>query len=69
MPRAEEVKCHLSTAREGVHEVQEEKGETREEVTELIREAIELHLEGLRDEGAPPPRPTSTGELVEVQAA
>ncbi len=44
-------------------------GETKEEVLSLIREAIELHLESLKQEGQPIPAPTSTSELVEVQAA
>ncbi len=44
-------------------------GETKEEVLALIREAIEFHLEGLKQEGQPIPAPTSTSELVEVQAA
>ncbi|NJL29868.1 MAG: type II toxin-antitoxin system HicB family antitoxin [Thermoanaerobaculia bacterium] len=44
-------------------------GETRREVLALIREAIEFHVEGLRDQGLPVPEPASTGELVEVRAA
>ena len=44
-------------------------GETKEEVLSLIRDAIEFHLEGLRQEGQPIPVPSSTSELVEVQAA
>ncbi|MFI5339568.1 MAG: type II toxin-antitoxin system HicB family antitoxin [Candidatus Methylomirabilales bacterium] len=44
-------------------------GETREEVTALIREAIEFHLEGLREDGHPIPQPSSSSEIVEVQAA
>ena len=40
--------------------------ETVEEVTELIREAIEFHLEGLRDAGEPIPEPTSRMAYVEV---
>ena len=44
-------------------------GETREEVLELIRQAIEFHLEGLRQEGLPVPEPHSYGEVVEVNAA
>jgi predicted RNase H-like HicB family nuclease len=44
-------------------------GETREEVLTLIREAIELHLEGLKEDGQPIPRPSSTGEVVEVEVA
>lgn len=43
--------------------------ETREEVLALIREAIELHLEGLRDEGRPIPPPSSSSELIDVEAA
>ena len=41
-------------------------GDTREEVSNLIREAIVLHLEGLREDGAPIPRAQSSTELVEV---
>lgn len=41
-------------------------GETAEEVTALIREAIEFHLEGLRDAGQPIPEPTTRLEYVEV---
>ncbi|MGE3270186.1 MAG: type II toxin-antitoxin system HicB family antitoxin [Chloroflexota bacterium] len=41
-------------------------GDTVEEVTELIREAIEFHLEGLRDAGEPIPEPTTRLEYVEV---
>lgn len=44
-------------------------GETKEEALSLIREAIELHLEGLRDEGQPAPLPSTTSEVVEVEAA
>jgi predicted RNase H-like HicB family nuclease len=44
-------------------------GETREEVLVLIREAIEFHIEGLKEDGLPIPAPTSTSELVEVEAA
>ncbi len=44
-------------------------GETREEVLELIRETIVLHIEGLRREGMPVPRPSSEGQFVEVEAA
>lgn len=44
-------------------------GETREEALRLIREAIELHIEGLREEGMPIPEPRSEGEVVEVGAA
>jgi predicted RNase H-like HicB family nuclease len=40
--------------------------ETVEEVTELIREAVEFHLEGLKDAGQPIPEPTSQTAYVEV---
>jgi predicted RNase H-like HicB family nuclease len=43
--------------------------ETRGEVLQLIREAIELHLEGMREEGLPIPEPSSTAEYVEIAAA
>ena len=43
--------------------------EMKDEVVRLIREAIEFHLEGLKDEGAPIPRPRSSSELVEVEVA
>jgi predicted RNase H-like HicB family nuclease len=44
-------------------------GETEDEARELIREAIELHIEGLREEGATIPPPSSLVEYVEVQSA
>lgn len=44
-------------------------GETKEEVLSLIREAIEFHIEGLKLDGQPIPPPSSTSEVVEVQAA
>jgi predicted RNase H-like HicB family nuclease len=43
--------------------------ETRQEVLELIQEAIEFHLEGLRQDGQPIPPPSSSVEYVEIQAA
>ena len=33
-------------------------GETKEEVLSLIREAIEFHIDGLKQEGQPIPTPT-----------
>ncbi len=42
--------------------------ETRQEVTALIKDAIDLHLEGLREHGAPIPPPASEGEFVETGA-
>jgi predicted RNase H-like HicB family nuclease len=44
-------------------------GETRDEALTLIREAIELHIEGLKKAGQPVPPPSSTGEVVDVHAA
>jgi predicted RNase H-like HicB family nuclease len=44
-------------------------GETKEEVLSLIREAIEFHIEGLKQEGQPIPGPVSMSELVDVEAA
>jgi len=41
-------------------------GETRAEVKRLIREAIEFHLEGMREAGEQIPEPASSVELVEV---
>jgi predicted RNase H-like HicB family nuclease len=43
--------------------------ETRGEVLELIQEAIEFHIQGLREEGQPIPVPSSSIEYVEVRAA
>ena len=36
---------------------------TRQEVTALIKDAIDFHLEGLRERGEPIPPPASEGEL------
>ncbi|NOZ11885.1 MAG: type II toxin-antitoxin system HicB family antitoxin [Gammaproteobacteria bacterium] len=44
-------------------------GETREEVLELIKGAIELHIEGLIEAGEPVPPPSSASEVIEVNAA
>ncbi len=43
-------------------------GETREEVERLIREAIDEHLDSLRESGEPVPEPTSSATAVEVPA-
>ena len=37
-----------------------------DEVKELIREAIEFHLQGMREHGDPIPEPTATTEYVSV---
>ena len=44
-------------------------GDSREEVLTLIREAIEFHLDGLKEDGQPIPAPSSSSEIVEVEAA
>lgn len=45
-------------------------GDSRAEVEQLIREAIELHLEGLREAGDPIPPPAAVGTtVVDVPAA
>jgi predicted RNase H-like HicB family nuclease len=42
-------------------------GETKEEVMELIREAVEMHIESMRRDGQPIPEPNSTTELIHVK--
>jgi len=42
--------------------------ETKEEVLKLIHEAIEFHVEGLREDGLSIPEPSSSIEYVEVAA-
>ena len=44
-------------------------GDTREEVVKLIQEAVEFHIEGLKDAGEPVPAPSSQSELIDVHAA
>jgi predicted RNase H-like HicB family nuclease len=43
-------------------------GTTIEETEGQIREAIEFHLEGLREDGLPVPPPSSRVEYVEIAA-
>ena len=43
--------------------------DTRDEVTQLFREAVELHLEGLRKDGEPVPPPLTTAIEVDVPLA
>lgn len=43
-------------------------GQTVEETEQLLREAIELHLRGMREDGLPIPEPRSCVEYVEVPA-
>ena len=44
-------------------------GETQEEALQQIREAIEFHIEGLREEGLEVPMPRPASQVVEVAAA
>ena len=44
-------------------------GKSRAEVLELIKEAIELHIESLRESGEEVPSPSSVSEYVEIRAA
>jgi predicted RNase H-like HicB family nuclease len=43
-------------------------GDTREEVVKLIQEAIEFHIEGLKEDGEPVPPPLSSIEFIDVAA-
>ncbi len=41
-------------------------GETEEETVELMREAVEFHLEGLKEDKEPIPEPSITARSVKV---
>ena len=43
-------------------------GDTKKEVKKLIHEAIEFHIEGLKENGEQLPQPTSSIEFIEVAA-
>jgi predicted RNase H-like HicB family nuclease len=43
-------------------------GVTVEEVERLLREAIEVHIAGLREDGLPVPAPSSVVDYLEVSA-
>ena len=43
-------------------------GDTLEEVERLIQEAIEFHIEGMREDGDAIPEPSSTVKEIEVFA-
>ena len=43
-------------------------GASKEEVLGLIHDAIEFHIEGLKEDGLPVPPPASYSELVEIAA-
>jgi predicted RNase H-like HicB family nuclease len=44
-------------------------GDSRDEVQQLIQEAIEFHLEGMREQGLSIPMPSSFAGAVEVDHA
>jgi predicted RNase H-like HicB family nuclease len=44
-------------------------GESRREVLKLIRDAVKLHIEALRESGQSVPEPTSKSDVVKVSAA
>jgi predicted RNase H-like HicB family nuclease len=41
-------------------------GATREEVRSLIQEAIEFHLDGLREDKLPIPEPSAEAEVISI---
>jgi len=41
-------------------------GATRAEVEERMRDAIRMHLDGMREDGLPIPEPSSTAEYIEA---
>lgn len=41
-------------------------GDTKEETLALMRKAIGMHLEGLREDGLPVPPPSSTADYIAV---
>ena len=43
-------------------------GRTREDVERNMREAIEFHVEGLREDGQPVPKPSTSAAYVDVAA-
>ncbi len=42
-------------------------GESRDETIELMRGAIEMHLDGMREDGQTVPEPSAQAEFVELQ--
>jgi predicted RNase H-like HicB family nuclease len=44
-------------------------GDSRDEVQQLIHEAIEFHLEGMREQGLSIPQPSSFAGAVEIDHA
>ena len=44
-------------------------GKTPSEVRRRMREAIEFHIDGLRDDGLPVPPPTASSDYVKAKVA
>lgn len=44
-------------------------GDSRDEVERLIREAVGVHLEGMREEGISTPPPSSFAGVLEINSA
>lgn len=44
-------------------------GKTEAEIQHNIREAIELHLEGMQEDGDPIPEPSTSVSYIELQVA
>lgn len=44
-------------------------GETRQEALKLIHEAVEFHLDGMKEDGDPIPEPHSRSEIIQVNAS
>jgi predicted RNase H-like HicB family nuclease len=44
-------------------------GESLAEAKDLIREAIEFHLDGMREEGYQIPEPSTTADYAEIKTA
>jgi predicted RNase H-like HicB family nuclease len=43
-------------------------GQTMEETEEHIREAVDLHLRGMREDGLPIPEPSSSVDYIDIAA-
>ena len=43
-------------------------GQTIDETEQQIREAIDLHLRGMREDGLPVPEPSSSVDYIEIAA-
>ncbi len=43
-------------------------GDTIEETKELLREAVEIHIKGMKEDGLPIPEPTIQTDYLEIAA-